>query len=490
MACLERGRTALTAVASIVESADAQTLANVPLAMQAIPEPEGCSDLNALLSGVQQPTLAQLPKVREVRRGLDKARVQIAAGQYRQALALVQPSVGESRALGYRPLLAEVLLVAGHATLALDGRRAAAVPLLEEATTLAVQVGADALAVEAWARRAWAQATSSGEGSALDGLELVQALAERVPAARFERALLFNNVGGVELARERRGSAQAAFERALRESEGVTGPGAVELTNVAINLSLTTDDRTRRDVLLADAVARLTSLLGAEHPHTLQVRWMTASTQVSLARAAADLGSTCESLELQPSLSALTPRCWSELAFVRGELRDGPRALAAIERAWRARDPKADPSSGHEILPYLLFWQGSGAAAAKEFSEALTAIGPIASQAPWWSRFERAELELGRGRALLAVGALPAAQRALQGAVDALGPIANAHPTADHERRFGRATIELAKVMAQNDGNRAELAAVAARAVNYLREVGGSDAEMAEITVIVALSHR
>src|SRR5262249_30180205 len=150
-------------------------------------------------------------------------------------------TVAAARALAYRPLLAEALLVDGHATMM--QKRHDAVPLLAEASTVALASGADALAIEAWARRASAVGTDIDPRMALDGRDLVEALATRVPSARFARALLYNNIGQVELASEQPARAQSAFERALTEARGVTGPGAIELMNVRTNLALVLDNR-------------------------------------------------------------------------------------------------------------------------------------------------------------------------------------------------------------------------------------------------------
>src|SRR5207237_796746 len=81
-----------------------------------------------------------------------------------------------------------------------------------------------------------AQAPARSPRAGPSGLEPIEARADRAARARFARALLYNNVGTVELARDQRGRALAYFERALVESRNVTGPGALELVFIRHNL--------------------------------------------------------------------------------------------------------------------------------------------------------------------------------------------------------------------------------------------------------------
>ena len=129
MACLERDRAAMTSMAELVQTADASALPGLVLAARALPDPAACEDLDSLLTNVEPPATAIAPRVAEIRERLAGARVQLSAGRYRQARAIAEQAVAETRTLGYAPLLAEALLLAGHATMATDERIAAATPL-------------------------------------------------------------------------------------------------------------------------------------------------------------------------------------------------------------------------------------------------------------------------------------------------------------------------------------------------------------------------
>jgi predicted Ser/Thr protein kinase/tetratricopeptide (TPR) repeat protein len=480
MACLARGRAALTAVAEIVDRADANHLPEVALAARALPDPAGCSDVNALVSNVEPPPPSLSARVAQMRDALARARVQIAAGRFADARAAAHRNVADARALGYRPLLAEALLVEGHAKMM--QARPSAVPLLAEATTVALAVGADTLAVEAWARRAWAQGTENDPTSALAGVDLVAALAARADSGRFARALFYNNVGTVELAQEHRDRAQVDFEQALIESRGVAGAGAIELVGVRSNLALVTDDPARREALLGEADAELERLLGADHPMTLHGRWVHGmATKVQLRPAAEFLTPVCEGDELHADTTAEAARCWSEVGFVRGELGDADGAIAAFTRAVRIGAALTDVP---EMAANLAFWRGDAADAARQL--VATLAQPQADDPPWWLHLYRAKLELALGRARRRLGQWRGAREALEASVAELTMIVRNHPTAAYERRLGRARAELAMTLAALASPTAEVAPVAAAAAAWLRQAEGSGREIAVLERLAA----
>src|SRR6185436_18593068 len=109
-----------------------------------------CSDVRALTGNVEPASPAQAGLIRPIEADLVRARLQLAAGNADQARRVATQAVGAARGIGYRPLLADALLVEGHAAMTND--RDAAVARLDEATGLALAAGGDATAVEAWAR--------------------------------------------------------------------------------------------------------------------------------------------------------------------------------------------------------------------------------------------------------------------------------------------------------------------------------------------------
>jgi len=475
MACLERDRAAMTSMAELVHTADASALPGLVLAARALPDPAACEDLDSLLTNVEPPATAIAPRVADIRKRLAGARVQLSAGRYRQARAVAEQAVAETRTLGYVPLLAEALLLVGHATMATDDRTAAVAPLTE-AYTLAFQAGDQTLAVEAWARRAWAQGTSGGGGGALSGLDVVEASAGHRSVSRFARALLYNNVGTVETVLDRLDRARAAFERASREAEGITGPGAAELLSIRLNLGTVTEDPKRRHQLLSEGVAERARALGDDHPETLAAQWQLGAGSVRYAQAIEILAPTCPKLEVHSPWFA--KRCWSELGYLRGELNDRTGAAQAMQRAASIKVASDLELSG--VLPYLHFWQGNAGNASREFAAALRAR-PAQDSEPWWERLDRSDLELGYARADRAAGDLRNARLSLERALRTLIDIAPKHPYGETDRRLGRAHAELARVLGATHAPTQQIAAHANPAAAWLRQAGGLPSEIDEL---------
>ena len=267
MACLDRRRAALRTVAELVTTADAPALPGVARAARALPDPDTCGDVRALASGAEPAGPAQAALIPPIDDELERARIQLAAGRAVEASRVAAEAVAVARGIGYRPLLAEALLIEGQARTSRDDRDGATARL-GEAITLALSAGSEAIAIEAWARRARLAGTGAQPETALDGFAVIDALASRTPSA-FARALLHGSAGRIELARGHRDRARVLLERAVEEARPVTGGNAIELIAIRRDAALASDDPKRRAALLADAHAALVQLLGESHPDTL-----------------------------------------------------------------------------------------------------------------------------------------------------------------------------------------------------------------------------
>jgi tetratricopeptide (TPR) repeat protein/predicted Ser/Thr protein kinase len=472
MTCLERGRSALATVAEIASTTDA--LPEVARAVAALPEPDACADLTVLASDAPPPPAVLAARLVPLRRALEGARVQLAAGRSSAARTIAHGVTSELRSIGYAPLLAESLLVEGDALRRTD--QTAATGLLQEATTTGFAGHVDAVAIEAWARRAWLEGMNEGP-DALSGLEVVDALARRTPAT-FARALLLNNVGSVKLARGQRSEAQAWFARALEVAREVTGPSAVELTAIRRNLARVSDDPAQRDKLLADAHADLVRLLGASHPDTLTSAYVHAATgMLRMSDAAAALAITCERFELHDSLAQLTPPCLGELGDLRAELGDVPGAIVAYTRAIErggAQHPEVP-----EIVGYLALWRGDSAGAIRAFETGLAAP-PLQVGLPFFKNYVQAKLQLGLARAMRAAGRLDQARRLLVRSLELLNEVNEQSPLTT-QRRLGSARAEFAAVLAATHGPRGEVRNAAGQALAWYRRVGGAPTKLSEL---------
>jgi eukaryotic-like serine/threonine-protein kinase len=478
VACLDRARTALGSLARMFEVAEDATLPGLAVALQDLPSPQACADVQGLLTPVPPPPAAQVERVRQLRARLDTIRLQIAAGDYKPARVRADQIVLEARALGYRPLVAEALLVQGRATMAMDS--AAAVGPLGEATRLAMEVGADRLAIEAWARRIWAEGPADRPAS-LVATEVMQAVAARHPEARFERALLYNNIGVTTV--DQRTRARRAFEQAYHESRGVSGPGSVELINIRVNLGLNSDDPAVRETMFQSASADFTRLLGNDHPETLQAEYYWGIGEARIPRALTLFTSACQRMDQHEALIKARGLCWMQVAFLRSDLGDTAGAAAAMERAKEAAAQVSTPDF-RIVKPYLLLWQGRSREAVDLFTKALEEIPPTPDEA-WWRPRQRAELQTGLGRARRELGALDAALRALELSVDTLTTMVEKQPRADFQRRLGRARIELAHALLAAGRARAARE-VAMQALDWLRRAEGSSTEVARLERLTA----
>jgi tetratricopeptide (TPR) repeat protein/predicted Ser/Thr protein kinase len=475
-ACIQRSREAFGKLGELLTNASPDHLVDLARATRSLPDPVRCSDIAALVSDVAAPPRALAGSAAQLRTELTRARVDLDAGRHGEARDAARRAVATARGLGYAPVLAEALLLEGHAQSQIASSandRAAATPLLTEAISVAIAERADPVAIEAWARRAWIVGTSSNPAHALDGLEVIAPLAGRTLSATFATALLYNNLGSVELARSERAAARRAFEQAQRLAHGFTGDGALELVVIRANLGLVTDDRRAGDQLMLSAQADRARLLGNEHPDTLSVKkFRGAVTVENLKDAEALLTPACAAYELHPTLAHDASSCWAEVGWVRMSLGASEAARTAMQRSARMTD------DNRLAVAYATLLGGDAQTAARQFTDALAALRPSDR---WWFQLERAERLLGLGRAQRAMHAWPQARRTLQKAVAALEPVFRDHPAASVERRLGLARVELAFTLAALGASSRELAGLATEAHRWLERVGGDLADLARL---------
>ena len=440
MACLDRSRAGLATVSELTSAANGDALPGLPRAVRAIPDPSACADVSALLADVDRPAAMIASSVAEVRQSVARARVTNAAGLDGRAVSIAEAAVAKARMLGYPPLLAEALLVEGHARMT-ERDRAAAVARLSEAQTVGLSAGLLAIGVEAWARRAWLQGVY---GKPTDGTEVIEALAART--GPFARALLANNLGSVALAHDDRVTARAKFELALAAAVGVSGPDAVELAWIRFNMSLVVDDPAVRDELLRAAEADFIRLLGRDHPDTLNIAFARAtSVAAPLPALAATLTDVCNREELHPAFARRIADCWVELASVRDVLGERPGALIAVDRALAmGADFQIDAA---EAAGYARLWRDDNVGARTAFEGGLRALPSIPNES-WFRQYARAKLQIGLGRTHAAAGRRSAARAILEMAVATLAVTSRDHPAATVQRRLEQARAELAKITA------------------------------------------
>jgi tetratricopeptide (TPR) repeat protein len=110
MTCLEQRRTALAALTDLFMTADRGAIAKAVDAANALPLLDPCADIAQLLAPIPPPRdRATAARVDDVRKRAAVAKALNDTGKHLEAVRRIEPLVGEARALGYQPLLAELL---------------------------------------------------------------------------------------------------------------------------------------------------------------------------------------------------------------------------------------------------------------------------------------------------------------------------------------------------------------------------------------------
>jgi len=442
VACLARARAALATAITVVVRATSDQLADAVSAISQLPDLDRCADPSVLLTPVPPPPPGVAPAVAVLANQLASLEVEVRAARpdVRSRIAAL---VTEARALGYPPLIARARRLEGVAALAVMAFRDALGPY-SEATTLALTVGDQALAVESFSGRIYASAMTSAEAQ-VAGADLIAAISaglppsERVTRAGFERSL-----GSVALAAGKRDQARAAFERALAVAREVSGPERVRLAIIWTNLALTLDDPARRAALARERVSIVEGRLGDGHPLVLGARISAALLETDAQRARAQLAPPCTRLvELQPEHGVEILECEGELgwlAFERGDTAAAQQAFAIAVGTERAGG-SGTPLKLAQV--YLDLLAGRLAATAPLLDEIWTVDVPTLDAAAWWMFGDAADVMLARGAVARAAGRVAEARVAFETAVRYLERVTAASTIPRFTRRLAYAHASL-----------------------------------------------
>jgi hypothetical protein len=448
MQCLGRARAALTSGVRVVRGARANTLDTAVATLAELPPLERCADAELLSDRIEPAPIAQRAAIDALDREIAALEVEARVGgahHVRVGEASMQ-LVTRARTLAYRPLLARALRLVGVAALARDARAEAVAPL-REATTLALAARDDELGVEVFARGAWAEGTEGNAAAALAGLHVVEALAARLPDGAYAtRALLANNVGSVQLADGHSDRARIAFQRAIDELAKARGTAPVELAQIPANLALVTEAPERRRALFADTIARLTSIVGADHPLTLAAQFKAAWYELDPAEAErVQLAACTKYLALHPTHGKRIGTCAFELGWMALDRDDAVAAHRWFAEVVAAGSRGATPYYVDLARGHLARLDGDLPAAAAAFREVLD-THPAAPPAKWWQLNIAANAELGIGLTANAAGDRTTATAAFARALAIYGETIVTHPSGVTARRLARARREFAAI--------------------------------------------
>jgi tetratricopeptide (TPR) repeat protein len=420
--CLERRRLALgSAVAALTAAEPAAEPAQVVARLPAL---DACDDPDSALSETTSPEdLALAATARELDARLIDARTRYNAGDVRGTRAAADAVVAEARRLGFRPLLAEALLLRGR----LDeterefrrGREA-----VDEAAVHALATRRDDLAAEALARRIFFDGQLDAVDDALADAPIARAVAERLPAPAAALARLENNLGHLFFMRRDIDGARPHFERATEALERTADGDPIERAFYWENLALVTRDPAAREQAFVRATSSLTQHLGDRHLLALDRRRLHAQHAADARTAAAMLGELCPRYpESYPDAYPSCVECFQSLGHLRAAL--GQREAAADAFAGVDVCLARSPDERAQAVRFADFHDRAAAFAAllRDRPEAALAHADAALarlepyQSLWWIAAEIAELELARGRALLATGHPDEARAALTNAL-------------------------------------------------------------------------
>jgi len=477
VACLARARAALGTAVRLVTSATGDQLADAVGAIGQLPDLERCADPGALTTPVAPPAPGIAAAVTVLANELAALEVEVAAARP-DVRPRIDDLIPRARALGYPPLVARALALAGRAALSVYALRDT-IPPYEEATALALTAGDHALAVEAFAARMYAAAMID-PAAASAGAELMQAIAAGLPPSEIAaRAYLDNTFGSAALASGRRDDARVAFERALRSARELTGSARVALAGTWTNLALVLDDPARRIALARERIAILEAGLGAGHPRSLEARITAAHLETDRGRARALLQPPCAQLvELQPEHGFEILECQFQLgwlAFERGDLDDARRAFG------RAVAADGHGARGHQLgfaRAYLALLAGRFTEATTLLDDEAEGLGSL-QDAAWWAVADAADLMIVRGALARTARRERAARAAFEAARASLETVVAVAPLPRNLRRLAFVQASLARAWPGPLPPAARREATAALA--WYRSAGGYDDAITEL---------
>jgi hypothetical protein len=476
LVCLAHARASIAAAGEVLGAATRETLPDAVVAAHAVDDRDDCSGYGAA-DAPPPPELAA--RAAEIGDRVARARV-MAIAVHPDAVTAAREGVAAAEALGFAPLVARARLVEGIALIATDPP--AAVEPLRLATRAALELGDDALGVEAYARAVYALGVDPEHVGATDparelgGFGVMEPIAGRLTGrAAFARVLFFNNAGLVTLAAGDRAAAHRWLDKALTEVHAGVGAGEHELAYVPANLALATDDVARRMQLFAEARTGAVAALGADHPITLGLQELEALAIADPGAAAAALEPACTGFsELYPHLTAQISECWYERAWLAVDRGDGATAAAAFARVTE------DEALRAVATEYVALDRDPLGAATR-----LAALGERDRDATaWWLHESAGDAFAAAATGFARAGRATRARECLEAAVAVLAKVEPFHPIANTQRRIARARARLAGALAGTDPARARALATAAAA--WYRAAGGHADDLAALAAITA----
>jgi tetratricopeptide (TPR) repeat protein len=224
LSCLDKRLLELRALTGVLQQADGTVVQSAVQAVGSLGPPAVCEDVEALRAEVKPPTDAETRRrVEQVREALSLVEALARAGKYQEAQQTGEPLVERARALGYPPLLAEVLFLVGFAAeKRYDTLPAAAA--LEEAVWLSQGSRHDRYAARAAIRLSAVHFRDSRWEQAAQWARFARASVERLGGEGALEAELENVIGAGASIRFDEKQALVHFTRAYTLARKALGP--------------------------------------------------------------------------------------------------------------------------------------------------------------------------------------------------------------------------------------------------------------------------
>jgi tetratricopeptide (TPR) repeat protein len=443
MLCLGHQLDEFRATVALLEKVGASGLAGAVKAIGELPAADACANGARLMAEPNPPGGPEhRARVARARALLSGAAAERRAGRIKEAATLVEQARRDAELSRYPPVLAEALLEHGR-TLIAAGELASAAPVLRESMELALAHDLKRLAVEAAARKIYAEAAESGDVAHLRGeIPYAESISRSLSADHFARPLLLASIGAAYLAGGRPGDARPYFDLARIAVDGAKNVD-LELLDVYHGLAILAVDPEERERLARRFWWRWKEALGERHPDALEARVSYAVLRADAAAARAQIDPACDGYrQSHPDLLVPYADCERVRAFLADEMGDRPAARAAYQAVIDAAKDASDEDLrlwGKLAAGELAILSGRPRHALPDLAVVIEARGQATR---WWERKDALEAELATGRALAAHGHRAAATRHFEAAATGYARIVVINASIEYRLRLERAQRE------------------------------------------------
>ena len=267
MACIGDRVDEARALTGLLAHADAATVAEAPQGVFRLGSLVDCADSQALLAP-ERPPADKRAQVMDIRARLAAGTAAETVGHFAEARTVGEQAADEARALGFRPVLAEALIVAGHSA-AQAGDAEIGQKHLREAAWMAEASRHDHAAARAWTLLVFADVEAKLLDRADDAAEHAAAAIARLGGDDELEMALLSNRGKASYYRGAYAAARTFHERALALAEAHTSAESPQVARVLTDLASALDavnEPERAEKAYRRAAAIYEKTLGPNHP--------------------------------------------------------------------------------------------------------------------------------------------------------------------------------------------------------------------------------